>query len=40
LDCLRTPTCVPFMQSTSPSCPGTWCLLSKQPPLNIYANYV
>jgi 3-methyladenine DNA glycosylase AlkC len=37
LDCLRTPTCVPFTQSTSPSCPRTWCLLGKrQPPLNIY----
>jgi hypothetical protein len=40
LDCLRTPTCVPFMQSASPSCPRTWCLLGKQPPLNIYTNYV
>jgi hypothetical protein len=36
LDCLRTPTCVPFTRSASPSCPRTWCLLSKQPPLNIY----
>jgi hypothetical protein len=40
LDCLRTPTCVPFTQSTSPSCPRTWCLLGKRPPLNIYTNYV
>jgi hypothetical protein len=37
LDCLRTPTCVPFTQSASPSCPRTWCLLGKRrPPLNIY----
>jgi hypothetical protein len=37
LDCLRTPTCVPFTRSTSPSCPRTWCLLGKRwPPLNIY----
>jgi hypothetical protein len=40
LDCLRTPTCVPFTWSASPSCPGTWCLLGKWPPLNIYTNYV
>ena len=40
LDCLRTPTCVPFMWSASPSCPRTWCLLGKRPPLNIYTNYV
>jgi hypothetical protein len=40
LDCLRTPTCVPFTRSASPSCPGTWCLLSKQLPLNIYTNSV
>jgi hypothetical protein len=40
LDCLRTPTCVPFTWSTSPSCPGTWCLLGKQLPLNIHTNYV
>jgi hypothetical protein len=37
---LRTPTCVPFTWSVSPSCPGTWCLLGKRPPLNIYTNYV
>jgi hypothetical protein len=40
LDCLRTPTCVPFTWSVSPSCPRTWCLLGKQLPLNIYTNYV
>jgi hypothetical protein len=40
LDCLRTPTCAPFMRSASPSCPRTWCLLGKRPPLNIYTNYV
>jgi hypothetical protein len=32
LDCLRTPTCVPFTQSASPSCPRTWCLLGKRRP--------
>jgi hypothetical protein len=38
LDCLSTPTCVPFAQRASPSCPRTWCLLGKQrPPLNIYS---
>jgi hypothetical protein len=40
LDCLRTPTYVPFTWSVSPSCPGTWCLLGKRPPLNVYTNYV
>jgi hypothetical protein len=35
LDCLRTLTCVPFTWSEAPSCPGTWCLLGKWPPLNI-----
>jgi hypothetical protein len=41
LDCLRTPTCVPFTQSVSPSCPRTWCLLGKQrPPLNMHLHLV
>jgi hypothetical protein len=31
---------VPFTRSASPSCPRTWCLLGKWPPLNIYTNYV
>jgi hypothetical protein len=33
-------TCAPFMPSVLPSCPRTFSMLGKQPPLNIKINHV